>query len=114
LVTRHLKIDLRPFLNFLGDEGYYRPLHTPQTEGGTSPFWHIPLLATPCCIIVMWGRAEKVVTFFNNISKHAYIRAKVKVVIKNINLKTHFKSIYHLVYSTSIPHILDIIHFLLV
>jgi hypothetical protein len=28
--------------NYLGDERDYRPLRTPQTLGGTSPFWQPP------------------------------------------------------------------------
>jgi hypothetical protein len=48
LFTRHLKINLRPFLS----------CHKSQTEGGT-----YSLLATPWCIILMGGHAEKMVTF---------------------------------------------------
>jgi hypothetical protein len=52
------------YQNFLGDDGDSAPLQTPQTEGGTSPFWQLPDVSFG------WGgRAEKVVTFFNNISQ---------------------------------------------
>jgi hypothetical protein len=39
--------------NFLGDEGDYGPLQTPQTEGGTSPFWQPPGVSFG------WGRRWK-------------------------------------------------------
>jgi hypothetical protein len=71
LVTRHLKFDLRPFLAchmskiFLSIRGTCnRPPSNPQNRRG-----HTPLLATPWCIILMGGSAEKVVTLFNNISQ---------------------------------------------
>jgi hypothetical protein len=109
LVTRHLKIDLRPFLSlshdqkFLGDEGDYRPLQTHQTEGAHPPS------GNPLMYYFDRGHAEKVVTFCNNIfqtknsvsglnmtflhcfrlqnwwggdkkpSKHAYMREKVNL-----------------------------------
>jgi hypothetical protein len=44
--------------NFPGDEGDFRPLKTPQTEGATSPFWQ-----PPWDMVWEGGRAEKVVTF---------------------------------------------------
>jgi hypothetical protein len=39
--------------NFLGDEGDYCPLQTPQTDGGTSPFWQPPDVSFG------WGAAPK-------------------------------------------------------
>jgi hypothetical protein len=39
--------------NFLGDEGDSAPLQTPQTEGGTSPFWQPPDVSFG------WGAAPK-------------------------------------------------------
>jgi hypothetical protein len=43
--------------NFLGDEGNYRPLQTPLTDGGTSPFWQPPMY------LFDMGNAEQVITF---------------------------------------------------
>jgi hypothetical protein len=88
--------------NVLGDEGDYRPLQTPQTEGGTFPFWQ------PLMYHFDGGPRRKSGHFFNNISqtkssvcegmyalfeaskkggekrpsKHVYMREKVNIVRK--------------------------------
>jgi hypothetical protein len=62
-------IDLGSFLAphksniFLAMRGTAAPFKPPQTEGGTSPFWQPPDVSFG------WDRAEKVLTFLNNISQ---------------------------------------------
>jgi hypothetical protein len=69
-VTNYPKIDQRPFLAwhmskiFLVMRGETAPLQTPQTEGGTSPFWQPP------DVPFWWDVApKKWLPFLNNISE---------------------------------------------
>jgi hypothetical protein len=52
---------------FLAMRGTAASLQTPQTEGGTSPFWQLPDVSFG------WGRAEKVVTFLTTFLKQKQV-----------------------------------------
>jgi hypothetical protein len=85
--------------NFLGDEGDYRPLQTPQPEWGTFPFWQPP------DVFFGWGPRRKSAHFFNNISQ-----IKTSVGAQHIVLFRSNKKVSIFVVVTNDTRVFNIAH----